>query len=131
MELTRRKDSFRLGPYHFVTVHKGFVAGAYRKKGGEFMILPTGKTYQLNADDFEAPMVVKRDSHIVTVGPLTFLVSYALPIPIVIEILSSMCVCVCVCVFDSSRLCEVEHSLAPSVQPMVASKSSMSLTVRR
>lgn len=43
----------------------------YRKKDGIFIRLPPGRTYQLNCDDFEPPVLVKRNSHITRVGPLT------------------------------------------------------------
>ncbi len=37
------------------------------------MRLRPGKTYQLNEDDFQKPLLVKRDSHVTKVGPLTLL----------------------------------------------------------
>ena len=48
-------------------------AGVYRKKDGLFVRLRPGKTYQLNEDDFECPVIVKRNSHVTKVGPLTLL----------------------------------------------------------
>lgn len=71
--LVNRTDSFRLGPYFYLTVRKGFVAGATRKKGGEFVVLPPGETYRLNVEEYFEPVHVKRDQHIVRCGPLTFL----------------------------------------------------------
>lgn len=38
-----------------------------------FVRLRPGKTYQLNEDDYETPILVKRDSHVTKVGPLTLL----------------------------------------------------------
>ena len=67
---------FRLGPFWFLTVrqvniftfgfyfchHQAFpcfppqgqLAGAYRKKGGQFQIFPPGFSYQLSDEEFEA-----------------------------------------------------------------------------
>lgn len=72
-QLVNRTDSFRLGPYYYLTVRKGYIAGAIRKKGGEFVVLPPGETYRLNIEDFFEPVHIKRDKHIVQCGPLTFL----------------------------------------------------------
>merc|ERR1719335_530513 len=73
IELVKRSNLFRLGPYSFVTVLNGHIAGVHMKKGGEFVLLPPGSTYQLNDDEFDAPSLVKRDQHVVRCGPLTFL----------------------------------------------------------
>lgn len=72
LELVPRTNLFKLGPWTFITVQKGHVAGSYMKKGGEFVLLPPGNTYQLNEDLFEEPVIVKRDQHVVRCGPLTF-----------------------------------------------------------
>lgn len=72
IELVRRTNNFKLGPYTFLTVQKGYVAGAYRRKGGEFVLLDAGASYQLNEDEFEEPCLAKRDQHVVQCGPLTF-----------------------------------------------------------
>lgn len=68
-----KQTKYQLGAYYFVTVQDGYVAGAYKRKGGEFIILPAGNTYQLNINDYYEPTVAKKDSHIVKCGPLTFL----------------------------------------------------------
>merc|ERR550514_2074691 len=73
IELVRRSNLFKLGPYSFVTVQKGHIAGVHMKRGGEFVLLPPGSTYRLNDDEFDAPCLVKRDRHVVKCGPLTFL----------------------------------------------------------
>jgi len=73
IELVKRSNLFRLGPYSFVTVLNGHIAGVHMKRGGEFVLLPPGSTYQLNDDEFDVPCLVKRDRHVVKCGPLTFL----------------------------------------------------------
>jgi hypothetical protein len=73
IELVKRSNLFRLGPYSFVTVLKGHIAGVHMKRGGEFVLLPPGSTYQLNDDEFDTPSLVKRDKHVIKCGPLTFL----------------------------------------------------------
>lgn len=73
IEVKVRSDYFKLGPYTFMTVAEGSIAGAYRKRGGEFMLLPPGQTYQLNENEFTDPVRVKRDRHVVRCGPITFL----------------------------------------------------------
>merc|ERR1719261_1130552 len=73
IELVKRSNLFRLGPYSFVTVLKGHIAGVHMKRGGEFVLLPPGSTYQLNDDEFDTPSLVKRNQHVVKCGPLTFL----------------------------------------------------------
>eukprot|EP00931_Biecheleriopsis_adriatica_P102573 TRINITY_DN77520_c0_g1_i1.p1 TRINITY_DN77520_c0_g1~~TRINITY_DN77520_c0_g1_i1.p1 ORF type:complete len:911 (+),score=257.60 TRINITY_DN77520_c0_g1_i1:44-2734(+) len=72
-ELKTRTDLFKLGPYTFITVSAGEIAGAYRLKGGEFVLLEPGQTYQLNENEFKEPIRVKRDKHVVQCGPITFL----------------------------------------------------------
>lgn len=66
-----RSDLFLLGSYYFITVRKNFVAGAYKKKGGEFITLESGSTYQLNSEEYHEPIMVKKDQHLVKCGPLT------------------------------------------------------------
>eukprot|EP00441_Pelagodinium_beii_P017403 CAMPEP_0197664590 /NCGR_PEP_ID=MMETSP1338-20131121/58732_1 /TAXON_ID=43686 ORGANISM="Pelagodinium beii, Strain RCC1491" /NCGR_SAMPLE_ID=MMETSP1338 /ASSEMBLY_ACC=CAM_ASM_000754 /LENGTH=899 /DNA_ID=CAMNT_0043243271 /DNA_START=33 /DNA_END=2732 /DNA_ORIENTATION=- len=73
IEVKPRSDYFKLGPYTFLTVAEGSVAGAYRKRGGEFLLLPPGQTYQLNENEFTDAVRVKRDRHVVRCGPITFL----------------------------------------------------------
>merc|ERR1711937_722078 len=73
IELVKRSNLFGLGPYSFVTVQNGHICGVHMKRGGEFVLLPPGSTYQLNDDEFDAPCLVKRDQHVVKCGPLTFL----------------------------------------------------------
>jgi len=69
----KRTVQFQLGPYYYLTVQNGFEAGVYRKTDGLFLRLPPGKTYQLNCNEYESPILVKRQSHITRVGPLTLL----------------------------------------------------------
>ena len=71
--LVRRSDEFTLGPYYYVKVKPGYVAGAYRRKEGNFVDFPPGNTYQCNTEDYEKPILVKRDKHVVVCGPKTFL----------------------------------------------------------
>lgn len=68
-----RTDKFKLGPFYFITVRKGNVAGAFRKQGGKFIDLPPGHTYQLNEEHYYEPELVPRESHCVTCGPKTYL----------------------------------------------------------
>jgi regulator of protease activity HflC (stomatin/prohibitin superfamily) len=69
----KRTDEFTLGPYTFVTVQSDEVAGAESRKTGEFILLAAGRTYQLNEKDFAPPIRAKRDKHVVSCGPMTFL----------------------------------------------------------
>jgi regulator of protease activity HflC (stomatin/prohibitin superfamily) len=71
--LMNRSKEFKLGPFYYLTVSNGEEAGVYRKKDGLFVRLKPGKTYQLNEDSFQKPVVVKRNSHVTKVGPLTLL----------------------------------------------------------
>lgn len=71
--VVKKADMFKLGPYYFVTVQRGYVAGAYRVKGGKFINLPQGSTYQLNEQDYREPELVPMNSHMVTCGPYTYL----------------------------------------------------------
>ena len=66
-------DEFKLGPYYFVTVREGHVAGAYRVNGGRFINFPPGNTYQCNEQDYRKPICVKLDSNLVVCGPKTYL----------------------------------------------------------
>lgn len=63
---------FVLGPYTFMTVKKGYVAGAFKVKGGDFIVMPPGYTYQLHEKEWRDPVLVRKDKHIVKCGPLTF-----------------------------------------------------------
>lgn len=72
-ELVRRDDLFSLGPYHFITVRHGQVAGAQLKKGGDYLLLSPGKTYQLSAEEYHQPESQDKNKHRVDLGPLTFL----------------------------------------------------------
>jgi len=69
----KRSNEFRLGPWFFVTVQEGYVAGAYRRHGGDWLELPHGYTYQLNTDIFEKPIMRKLDSDLLKCGPMTYL----------------------------------------------------------
>lgn len=73
VEIIDRSDKFTLGPYYFITVRNEFVAGVARKKDGKFIILPPGNTYQLNTEEYKEPVMQKKDSHMITLGPLTIL----------------------------------------------------------
>jgi len=73
IKMMRRSKQFKLGPYFYLTVSNGEEAGVYRKKDGLFVRLRPGKTYQLNEDEFEEPVLVKRHSHVTKCGPLTLL----------------------------------------------------------
>ncbi|CAE8606170.1 unnamed protein product, partial [Polarella glacialis] len=73
IELKSRSDLFKLGPYTFMTVQANYLAGAYKLKGGEFILFLPGQTYQLNDNEFKEPERVARDRHVVTCGPITFL----------------------------------------------------------
>ena len=75
VSVARRTEKFQLGPFYFLTVTDGYVAGAFKKKSGVFMSFPPGSSYQLNVEDWEAPSATKRDSHMVKCGPLTYLTS--------------------------------------------------------
>jgi regulator of protease activity HflC (stomatin/prohibitin superfamily) len=54
-------------------VRRGFRAGAYRKKGGKFIIFPPGTTYQCNENDYHDPEHVPDNGHHVVCGPYTYL----------------------------------------------------------
>jgi regulator of protease activity HflC (stomatin/prohibitin superfamily) len=71
--LEKRADEFTLGPYYYVKVKPGYVAGAFRRKEGNFVDFPPGQTYQCNTEDYEKPILVKRDKHMVVCGPKTYL----------------------------------------------------------
>jgi regulator of protease activity HflC (stomatin/prohibitin superfamily) len=73
IKVVNKQKMFLIGTYYFVTVQDGYIAGAYKRKGGEFIILPAGYTYQLNVNEYYEPMTSKKDSHVVKCGPLTFL----------------------------------------------------------
>jgi regulator of protease activity HflC (stomatin/prohibitin superfamily) len=66
-------DKFKLGPYYFVTVREGSVAGAYRVNGGRFVNFPPGSTYQCNEQDYREPICTKLNSNKVVCGPKTYL----------------------------------------------------------
>ena len=72
VEMCDRIDQFKLGPYYFITVQNGYEAVVKRVDTSQFVRLPPGFTYQLNHKDFYEPVSVKRDGHIVRVGPYTF-----------------------------------------------------------
>ena len=72
VELVQRTSAvFKLGPYEFVTVKDGEVAGSYRKDG-TFQILPPGHSYQLHSKDFSPVQVVGRATQF-TLGPYYYL----------------------------------------------------------
>merc|ERR1719506_2986046 len=73
IQVAPRSNLFTLGPNTFLTVQNGCIAGAWRKRGGEFVLLPPPKSYRLNEDEYGEPSLAKRDKHVVRCGPLTFL----------------------------------------------------------
>eukprot|EP00056_Hartaetosiga_gracilis_P006444 m.96660 g.96660 ORF g.96660 m.96660 type:complete len:850 (+) comp12472_c0_seq1:59-2608(+) len=73
VQVVERKTQFKLGPFFFITVRSNWVAGAYRKVDGKFVVLPPGHTYKLNEEYWREPVQVKRNTHCVSLGPLTFL----------------------------------------------------------
>lgn len=73
IQFQERSALFRLGPFWFLTVRQGQLAGAFRKKGGQFQIFPPGFSFQLSDEEFEKPEVVEKNSHVVRCGPITFL----------------------------------------------------------
>lgn len=73
LEIKSRTEKFTLGPWAFVTVREGWVSGAYKKSGGDWLQLPAGQSYQLNREDYTDPELVKRGSHVTKCGPLTYL----------------------------------------------------------
>jgi len=68
----RNEDKFTIGPYEFVTVKDGEIAGAYRKSDGKFTILPPGGSYQLHEKEFEA-VIKKRRTVEFQLGPYYYL----------------------------------------------------------
>eukprot|EP00040_Diaphanoeca_grandis_P020572 m.109431 g.109431 ORF g.109431 m.109431 type:complete len:909 (-) comp27957_c0_seq1:190-2916(-) len=61
IKLVKRSDDiFALGPYEFVCVKSGQLAGAYRKADGIFQILPPGHSYKLHSKDFQPVETVVR-----------------------------------------------------------------------
>ena len=73
VELVERvSDVFRVGPYEFVTVKDGQIAGAYRKQDGKFQILPPGRSYQLHAKDYNDCILIKRTKEF-KLGPFYYL----------------------------------------------------------
>ena len=73
VELVTRKTQFKLGPLYYITVRSGNVAGAYRRNSAQFYLLPPGKTYTLNEDEWKEPIMMARNKHIISCGPLTLL----------------------------------------------------------
>jgi len=71
--LVERAEKFKLGPFVFLTVKKHVLAGVYQKKGGRFILLPPGNTYQLSDEDYEDPIDMVNNKHKVVIGPLTYL----------------------------------------------------------
>jgi len=70
-ELKEYTLNFKLGPYHFLTVEEGFMAGALNKKKGEFELFEPGETYRLHNSTYESPIIKKVDSYVVTCGHYT------------------------------------------------------------
>jgi len=68
----RNEDKFTIGPYEFVTVKDGEIAGAYRKSDGKFTILPPGSSYQLHDKEYEA-VIKKQRSVEFQLGPYYYL----------------------------------------------------------
>lgn len=72
-DIVHRQPRFNLGPYFFVTVKEGWVAGAYKRRGGEWVTFPPGATYQLNSDKFQEPVLVQLIDAVIKCGPKTYL----------------------------------------------------------
>lgn len=68
----RLHDVFRVGPYEFVTVKHGSIAGTYRKTDGKFQILPPGSSYQLNLSLYQKSTLITRTKKF-NLGPFYFL----------------------------------------------------------
>lgn len=71
--LVERSDFFELGPYYVVTSRKGSLVGTFKRKTGEYVILPEDHTYWLKMNDYHKPDVVQIGSHVTVCGPLTIL----------------------------------------------------------
>lgn len=73
IELVQRTDDiFTLGPYEFICVKSGQLAGAYRKADGIFQLLPPGHSYKLHSKDFQPVEATKRSIQF-KLGPYFFL----------------------------------------------------------
>lgn len=73
IELVQRTDDiFQLGPYEFVTVKAGQVAGAYLKRDGTFQILRPGASYQLHSREYQPAEVMTRKTKF-SLGPYYYL----------------------------------------------------------
>lgn len=73
IELVRRTDDvFKLGPYQFLTVKAGQIAGAFRKADGTFQLLPPGSSYQLHTKQFQPAEIQKRKTKF-SLGPYYYL----------------------------------------------------------
>lgn len=72
-DIVTRTDQFNLGPYHYITVRNEYVAGVATRTDGQFHLLAPGKTYQFNTRDFKEPVMAKRDSNLIKLGPVTIL----------------------------------------------------------
>lgn len=70
-ELKEYTLNFKIGPYHFLTVEEGYMAGALNKKKGEFELFKSGETYKLHTSTYESPIIKKIDSYMVTCGHYT------------------------------------------------------------
>lgn len=73
VELIHREiETFRVGPFEFVTVKDGWIAGAYRKLDGKFQILPPGRSYQLHQKNYSIATLIRRTKEF-KLGPYFFL----------------------------------------------------------
>merc|ERR550514_1754273 len=54
IELVKRSNLFSLGPYSFVTVQKGHIAGVHMKRGGEFVLTGAYRTRDGRFEEFNA-----------------------------------------------------------------------------
>jgi len=70
-KMTRHTLNFELGPYYFLTVEEGYLAGALNKKKGEFELFNSGTTYKLHSSEYEKPEIKRIDSYVVTCGHYT------------------------------------------------------------
>lgn len=68
----RTDDLFQLGPYEFVCVKSGNLAGAFRKADGVFQLLPPGHSYKLHSKDYEPIEIVTKKIQF-SLGPYYYL----------------------------------------------------------
>jgi len=70
-ELQQYTLNFKIGPYYFLTVEEGYMAGALNKRKGDFELFNPGETYKLHSSTYDSPIIKKIDSYLVTCGHYT------------------------------------------------------------